>query len=235
MLDELLVSGFVLCPGAVEEPALGRLLDACSPTANTEQSRHRSGVTYGIRGLLWSSPTLKSGLDESGVSALARAAIGPDAFPIDAIFFDKQVEANWSVPGHQDRLMPMESGSVAPKTVRNGVAYAEPPPQTLGALVALRVHFDAAGPDGGALEVIEGSHRLGILSAAAIEAIPLAQYRPCLAARGDILMLRPLVLHRSGRRVGAGQRRVLHVVYANEHPPGGQRWKGSAELGSPGF
>jgi hypothetical protein len=227
MLDELATAGFILCPGAVVEPALVRLLDACTPTAETAQSRHPSGATYGIRGLLWSSTTLRSELDDSGVSAIARAAIGETAFPIDAIFFDKQPDANWSVPGHQDRVMPVEPGSVVPKTIRSGVPYTEPSPRTLSALVALRIHFDAVGSDGGALEVVSGSHRLGVLRAEAIRGIPLGEYRACIAARGDVLVMRPLLLHRSGRRVGVGHRRVLHVVYANEHPSDGPCWRSS--------
>ena len=227
MVDELAVSGFALYPGAVAEPELVRLLDACSPTAETKQSRHPSGATYGIRGLLWSSTNLRSELDHSGVSAIARAAIGQAAFPVDAIFFDKQSDANWSVPGHQDRQMPVDIESVVPKSIRNGIAYAEPSVQTLSALVALRIHFDGVGSDGGALEVVPGSHRRGVLGPEAIRETPLAEYRPCAAARGDILVLRPLLLHRSGRLVGANHRRVLHVVYASEQPPDGARWKGS--------
>jgi len=227
MLDELAISGFFLCRGAVAEPALVRLLDACTPTAETPQSLHPSGATYAIRGLLWSSSKLRSELEDSGVSTIARAALGQTAFPVDAVFFDKERDANWSVPGHQDRMMPVETESVVPKTIRNGVAYTEPSQRTLGALVALRIHFDAVSSDGGALEVVTGSHRLGVLGAEAIRGIPLGEYRPCVAARGDVLMLRPLLLHRSGRRVSSGHRRVLHVVYANEHPPEGPRWKGS--------
>ena len=227
MLEELADSGFVLCPSAVSEAALVRLLDACASTPEADQSRHPSGATYGIRGLLWSSVGLRSELDDCGVSAIARSAIGRTAFPVDAIFFDKQSDANWSVPGHQDRLMPVDADSPVPKTIRRGIAYAEPSSQTLGTLVALRVHFDPVGSEGGALEVVAGSHRLGVLPSEAIRETPLGEYRPCPAARGDVLVLRPLLLHRSGRLVGTGHRRVLHVVYASEQPTDGPRWKGS--------
>jgi len=226
MLKELDASGFVRCPGAIGDRALARLLDACAPTAEAEQSRHPSGATYGIRGLLWSSPRLRAELEAAGVSALAQSFLEA-AFPVDAIFFDKQPDANWSVPGHQDRLMPIESGSAVPSSVRNGVAYAEPSTETLASLVALRVHFDAIGPDAGALEVVPGSHRRDVLGTDAIRAVPLNDYHPCFVARGDVLVLRPLVLHRSGRRAGAGHRRVLHVVYAAAQPIGGPRWKGA--------
>ncbi|HEY2409965.1 MAG TPA: phytanoyl-CoA dioxygenase family protein [Polyangiaceae bacterium] len=217
-------SGFVCCRDAVDDRALARLLGACAPIAGLERSRSRSGATYGIRGLLWSSTRLRFELETSGVSALAQSFLGA-AFPIDAIFFDKQLDANWSVPGHQDRLMPIETGTGVPKTIRNDVAYAEPSTETLGELVVLRVHFDAVGPDDGALEVVPGSHRRGVLETDAIRAVPLSDYRPCVVGRGDVLVLRPLLLHRSGRRASAGHRRVLHIVYAATQPSDGPRWK----------
>jgi hypothetical protein len=225
MLNELSISGFMLCAGAIEESSLERLLEACVPTAGAGQVRHPSGNTYGIRGLLWSSRTLRSELDRSGVSAVARDVLGESAIPIDAIFFDKQQDANWSVPGHQDRMMPVESGSGAAKAVRNGVSYADIALETLEGLLALRVHFDDVGPDDGALEVVPGSHHRGLLDAEALRAVSLDDYRPCHAARGDILALRPLLLHRSGRRTAVGHRRVLHVVYAASQPFEGPQWK----------
>jgi hypothetical protein len=41
---------------------------------------------------------------------------------------------------------------------------------------------------------------------------------PCTADVGDVLILRPLLLHRSSPSQGAGQRRVLHVVYGAQEP-----------------
>jgi ectoine hydroxylase-related dioxygenase (phytanoyl-CoA dioxygenase family) len=169
---------------------------------------------------------LRVELDASGLSALAAVALGRPAFPVDAIFFDKQPDANWSVPGHQDRLMPGWAGSTTPKAVRHGIEYFEPPLSTLAALVALRVHFDDA--DAGGLEVVPSSHRQGILEAEAIRNIPLTEYRPCAATRGDVLLMRPLLLHRSRRRTARGHRRVLHVVYASGSATDGARWKDSA-------
>jgi hypothetical protein len=228
MQNELEASGFTIRAAALSEASLTRLLAACAAVAGAQQVRHPSGGTYGLRGLLWSSAALGSELEASGLSTLASAALGGSAFPIDAIFFDKCASANWSVPGHQDRLMPVESGSVAPRSVRNGIEYIEPSCATLAKLVALRVHFDDVDGESGALEVVPGSHRSGVLPVDAIREVPLADYRPCLAARGDVLLMRPLLLHRSGRRKSDGHRRVLHVVYASEHVAGEPRWKSSA-------
>jgi len=46
--------------------------------------------------------------------------------------------------------------------------------------------------------------------------VPLERYIACRAAPGDVLILRPLLLHRSSPSRGEGRRRVLHVVYATK-------------------
>jgi hypothetical protein len=229
MLDELSTAGCVLRPESVRDGMLDRLLDACAWDGACASVHHRSGVTYGLRGLLWSSASLLPALEASGLSALAGEVLGAPAFPIDAIFFDKTADANWAVPSHQDRLMPIASGCAPAKATRGGIEYAEPSAATLAGLVALRIHFDDVGSDAGALQIVPGSHRLGVLRPGAIRDIPLAEYRTCTASRGDVLAMRPLLLHRSGKRsTHHHRRRVLHVVYATEQPEAPLRWRSSA-------
>jgi Phytanoyl-CoA dioxygenase (PhyH) len=227
-MDDFAKIGWTLKARALPDAMLKRLLGA-SVAQGALASVHRpSGRTYGLRGLLWSSPVLSSALAASGLSRLASDVVGRQAFPIDAIYFDKTADANWSVPGHQDRLMPVASGCVRAKANRSGIEYAEPSVATLSKLVALRVHFDDVAADAGALEVLPGSHRSGVLSPAAIGDIPLTDYHPCAVSLGDVLVMRPLLLHRSARRAGPGQRRVLHVVYATEQPEAPLLWRSSA-------
>jgi len=218
-------SGFVLCPSAVGQSARARLLAACNPPTESARVRHPGGVTYGIRGLLWSSPLLASELDASGLTALAAAALGRAAFPIDAIFFDKRQDANWNVPGHQDRVMPVWSTRREGIWRRHGIDYGEPAEETLAALLALRVHFDEVGADDGPLEVVPGSHRRGLLGTEAVRSVEASRYEACPAAAGDVLLMRPLLLHRSRRKIAPGPRRVLHVVYAIQQPEDGLQWR----------
>ncbi len=113
--------------------------------------------------------------------------------------FDKSPEANWFVPWHQDRA---EDGR-------------ERPVEVLEDTVALRIHLDDCGDDNGPLEVILGSHTSGRLEADAIVKV-LAGAAPvsCFAARGDIVAMRPLLLHRSKRATKPAARRVIHIEYA---------------------
>lgn len=54
--------------------------------------------------------------------------------------------------------------------VRRGEAYSEPTAEFLGALVALRVHFDRNDERTGALQLIRGSHLWGIMATRSVPA-----------------------------------------------------------------
>jgi ectoine hydroxylase-related dioxygenase (phytanoyl-CoA dioxygenase family) len=112
--------------------------------------------------------------------------------------FDKSAGANWFVPWHQDRA---EDGQ-------------ERPVRQLERTVALRIHLDDCDENNGPLEVIPGSHIAGRLDADAIAArtgttAPLL----CLTVRGDIVAMRPLLIHRSQRARIPAARRVIHLEY----------------------
>ena len=113
--------------------------------------------------------------------------------------FDKSPSANWFVPWHQDRA---EDGRDRP--------CAE-----LAGMVALRIHLDDCDENNGPLEAIPGSHNRGRLESRAIATLVAQQLpRLCLAVRGDIVAMRPLIVHRSQRARQPRTRRVLHLEYA---------------------
>lgn len=112
--------------------------------------------------------------------------------------FDKSEQANWFVPWHQDRA---EAGR------ERAVPFLEN-------TVALRIHLDDCDEDNGPLEVIAGSHVHGRLAAEATARIAARKRTSlCLAVRGDIVAMRPLLLHRSQRAKTPRARRVIHIEY----------------------
>ncbi len=211
--EELERSGFVVVRGAIDAPTRDRLLPLCDPGSAIGAVRHRSGAVFAARGLLSSVPALRGALQESGLTALAAAHVGEGAVPIDALFFDKRSAVNWTVPGHQDRLMPHGEVGGAVRRVKNGLAYAEPSSGVLASLTALRLHFDDCDATTGALGVVPGTHR-SIIPEREIAAIPLDRYRLCSVDAGDVMLMKPLLLHRSSPSTSSESRRVLHVVYA---------------------
>jgi ectoine hydroxylase-related dioxygenase (phytanoyl-CoA dioxygenase family) len=113
--------------------------------------------------------------------------------------FDKSAGANWFVPWHQDRAEDGQERSVA----------------QLERTVALRIHLDDCDENNGPLAVLPGSHNAGRLDADAIAALAATTAAPllCLVARGDIVAMRPLLVHRSQRARAPATRRVIHLEY----------------------
>jgi Phytanoyl-CoA dioxygenase (PhyH) len=112
--------------------------------------------------------------------------------------FDKSATANWFVPWHQDRAEDGHERSL----------------EVLEHTVALRIHLDACDENNGPLEVIPGSHRHGRLDADAIAGkVTETASLLCLTARGDIVAMRPLLIHRSQRAKTPSARRVVHLEY----------------------
>jgi ectoine hydroxylase-related dioxygenase (phytanoyl-CoA dioxygenase family) len=226
--DRLSADGVILVSAAIGDLWLERLLPVIN-RATTDVVRRRSGSAYAARNLLRDVSELSEALASCGLNRLASETLGKAAFPVDAISFDKHAEANWGVPGHQDVLMPIvpvgEPDIRHRGRVRDGVTYLEAGDETLASLVALRLHFDDCDPANGALCVAPGSHRSGRLREAEISAIPLEQYVACPASRGDVLLMKPLIVHRSAPAQRPARRRVLHVVYATEQPGEGLRWR----------
>lgn len=225
---ELESEGFVTVPDAVDEDRRSALLRWLEPEKLSKAVRHRSGLVFAARHLLVTIPQLGSELTLAGVDSLATTLLGSSAFPIDAAYFDKQPDANWTVPAHQDRVFPVLLDRERKHRVTDGIVVAEPSPTTLARLLALRIHFDPTDPEAGALFVLPGSHASGIVGSD-VSAQPLASFVPCVAAAGDVLAMRPLLLHRSPPAKRTGTRRVLHVVYATKQPDDGLRWRVSAQ------
>ena len=90
-------------------------------------------------------------------------------------------------------------------------------------IVALRIHLDDSTSDNGPLRVLPGTHRMGVLSDAQIrelaQAITLVE---CVAAKGSVVRMRPLLVHSSSKCAVLAPRRVLHVEYSASRtlPPG---------------
>jgi hypothetical protein len=216
VLSDFEEAGFALKRDVVNAECRALLVRLTIPAAVSSPVRHRAGGAFAARGLLQKVSELGRQLEACGVDALASATLGDRAIPIDATFFDKHARANWTVPGHQDRIIAIAGATEKKHRIRDGIAYAELDAQALAGLVAVRIHFDPTDADTGALCVVPGSHRNGVMTNGQILEVPLDRYVPCAAAAGDVLVIRPLLLHRSSPSRVGGQRRVLHVVYATK-------------------
>lgn len=163
----------------------------------------------------------------------AHAQIGPllphGAVAVQCTLFDKSPERNWLVALHQDLSIPVLERVPHPKCTgwseKEGVLYVQPPVAVLELLVAVRVHLDDCGSASGPLRVVPGSHRHGRLSAEAARALRDQRGEvECVARQGDVLLLRPLLLHSSSKAQSPAPRRVLHFLFGPQELTCGLKW-----------
>ena len=209
--------GFSMLSGVLDTAEQQELLDVLGSLSGA-----------GRRGLL-ASPAVAGWARSPRLLNLVRPHVAHHPFPVRAIYFDKSPEANWLVPWHQDLTLALRSRTEVPGfgpwSVKDGIPHVQPPVELLEQMLTVRLHLDDADESNGALRVLPGSHRLGRLSSGQIQERRAQQDDvSCTVAAGDALLMRPLLLHASGRSTSQRHRRVLHIEYAAFALPDGLRW-----------
>lgn len=144
--------------------------------------------------------------------------LAPDARAVQCTLFAKDPGANWSVTPHQDLSVPVrervDADGWSAWCIKEGMMFVQPPRDLLERLVAVRLQLDDGRATAGPLEVVPGSHRKGRRTASEISRLAATTRVACPVPRGGALIMRPLLIHASGKLQGEGRRRVLHFLYA---------------------
>lgn len=184
---------------------------------------------HGLRRLLERSPFLREWVESGALSGLVPAGYSV----VRSILFDKLPGANWKVAWHQDLTIAVQEETPAPGfgpwSRKDDVPHVQPPVALLEEMLTVRLHLDPADADNGALRVVPGSHVFGRLNAEQIQAQRTAvPEHLCAAAAGDVLLMRPLILHASAAAASPRHRRVIHLEFARAEslpePCGGRSW-----------
>lgn len=221
--------GFAIVPDAVAPAVVDELVRALDRVDPGAAGLDRGRGVYALRNLLQNVPATRRLARSAPLRALVAPVLGPNAFVVRGLFFDKTAESNWLVPWHQDLTIAVRARTAAagygPWTVKAGVPHVQPPVAVLERMLTLRVQLDDAGASNGPLRVLPGSHAHGRLDAEATRAW-LEQTAPvsCVVPRGGVLLMRPLLLHASSPSDAPGHRRVVHLEYAAGPLPGGVEW-----------
>jgi ectoine hydroxylase-related dioxygenase (phytanoyl-CoA dioxygenase family) len=228
---ELYERGYVVLPCVIDEAAVTALRDALSQILDgcVDSVRSRNTSVYAVRNLLALSPTVRQLADSQEVRRVVGPLLGGDAIVVRAILFDKTAGANWKVACHQDLSIAVRERidvpGFGPWSVKAGVVHVQPPQEILERMVTLRLHLDDCSAENGALQVIPGSHREGVLSPAQVEDWRRrVQPVPCCVPAGGALLMRPLLLHASSSATAPGHRRVIHLEWSADELPEGLEW-----------
>lgn len=221
--------GFAIVSDVVEPAVVADLVAAIDAIPPGAAALERGGSVYAMRNVLSALPGTRVLAESAALGRLVRAVLGPGAFVVRGLLFDKSPETNWLVPWHQDLTIAVKQRTDAPGygpwTVKGGIPHVQPPAAVLERMLTVRVHLDDSDPARGPLRVLPGSHTGGRLGVEATRQwLAQTEPRPCLVPRGGVLLMRPLLLHASSPADSPGHRRVVHLEYAAGPLPGGVEW-----------
>ncbi len=219
--------GYQTLQEPLSRDVLAQLEDVLNSAGEDSFRQRRSGARYAIRNAHLVLPDLRTLIAAGALRELACDVLGQSATLVSATLFDKRPGANWFVPPHQDLQVPIQGRTEAPGwtnwSVKAGQQYVEPPLEVLQQMLAVRVHLDECPGENGALQVVPRSHRRR-LSEEDVSLIAEQEYQLCPVEAGEVLLMNPLLVHRSRSSRLPQRRRVLHVVYCAAKLPGGLAW-----------
>jgi len=223
MISSLDRNGFCLVKNFFDAHLVRRLLDAVDELSydNTE---------YGVRSLLQKTPALTEFINSPQVRALIEPVLGRTAAPVRSIYFDKNPQANWNVAWHQDTTIAVKEKftlpGFGPWSEKSGVVHVEPPVEILQNILTMRIHLDKTGADNGALRVLPGSHQHGrIHSREILSLVENDTVVTCAAEPGDVLLIRPLLLHSSRKSRHPSHIRIIHIEFSSVTLPSPLQWR----------
>ncbi len=191
---------------------------------------------FGVREFLVDNPELTQPIFTKKLLELIKEIAPNCKQAIKSIYFDKPPNANWIVNWHQDLTINLKSKKETPKfknwRVNNQRTIVQPSIDILKSIFTIRIHLDDCTSENGALRVIEGSHKKGVIEIKDWMKEKPGEEKICEVKKGGILIMNPLILHASRRTENQKNRRVIHIEFSGQELPNQLEWKEPIPLGS---
>ncbi len=224
--------GYAVLPGVFDAGFMAELTRKLEYVLNDGKTGEAAiaseeGIVYASRNVLTLLPETATVWRRPPLPQALAAVLGPSFGLVRGLYFDKPPGQTWSLPWHKDltiavRANRLPSDQFAHPTKKAGVPHVEAPLEVLQEMLTARIHLDDMTEENGALKVATGSHHAGKTLALGDE-----PPRTILARRGDVLLMRPLLAHCSGKSHADTKlhRRVLHLEFAaSPSLPDGYAW-----------
>jgi len=220
--------GYSHIENVLAAPEVRAMADAVEELRNGAVTRKRGSGIFALRHLLKEVPHVQEMASSERLLNLVRPILGNAAFAVRAVFLDNAPDALWFTHWHQDLNIAVkkrvEVPDFGPWSVKSGTLHVQPNVDILSRMVAVRIHLDECLFDDGALKVLPGSQAQGVITGKALAHWTSHGKEIVLPAQaGDVILIRPLLLHSSAPCI-ASNRRIVHIEYAAETLPSGLEW-----------
>jgi ectoine hydroxylase-related dioxygenase (phytanoyl-CoA dioxygenase family) len=184
---------------------------------------------YGIRSADKKFSTIFHLMNSSLLVNKATEILGSKPKVVRVIYFDKTEESNWLVPWHQDRTIALnkkvEVEGWGRWSVKDGVHHVQPSIDVLEQMITFRVHLDDSDRTNGCLKIVPNTHTLGLLNQEQIREVTSNRMHSCCEVKvGDVLLMRPHILHASSKCIRPKHRRIVHIEYSSYALPFDLEW-----------
>ena len=230
-MSTLVKDGFDLKADVFAPSYIGRIIEDWNRVQSDKANTHtmvssEKGVAFAARNLLRIWPGARDLIRETSLHDYLINELGPEAGIVRGLFFDKPPGNSWALPWHKDYMIAVKThgreGVFTQPGIAAGVPQVKAPKELLEKMLTVRVHLDDMDEENGALRVIPGSHEhYSMNQDPATAPVTIS----CKA--GDVLFMRPLLTHSSGRGKQGSRRhrRILHLECApSPHLPDGYHW-----------
>jgi ectoine hydroxylase-related dioxygenase (phytanoyl-CoA dioxygenase family) len=224
--DQLANNGFTIIENIYSQDDVKQIIVAIEKADSSRETFRKSTELFAIRQFLKEIPGIKSLIFNDNLKGLIRNFFGENYFVVKSIYFDKPETSNWYVSYHQDLTISVdkkvEMVGFGSWTNKQNQFAVQPPVDILRNIFTLRIHLDNTNEDNGALKVIRGSHLQDIRRPETITSSE--DHFTCNVPEGGVMIMKPLLLHSSGRTVNNKKRRVIHIEFSNLELPGNLNW-----------
>lgn len=219
-------SGFLVIENVYGQAEIGQLITILDNLNSNKPTFRKTTDLFAIRKFLKEVPEVKSVIFNTALLNIIKTFAGDDYFIVKSIYFDKPPTSNWFVAWHQDLTISVKSKveveGFGPWTVKQDQYSVQPPLPILERNLTVRIHLDDTDEQNGALKVIPGSHLKGIVrrdgSGYDEEVVSV------MVPAGGIMLMKPLLMHASGRTTNNSKRRVIHIEFSNQRLPEPLHW-----------
>jgi ectoine hydroxylase-related dioxygenase (phytanoyl-CoA dioxygenase family) len=233
--DELAENGYTIIDEVFIKEDCDVLLKLIDAADADNATFRKSKDLFAIRQFLKELPETQKLIFSKKLKTLIENIFGPGFFVTKSIYFDKPSQSNWFVSYHQDLTISVdkkiELPGFGPWSVKQNQFAVQPPLKILENNFTIRIHLDDTDEGNGALKVVPGSHLKDIYRPETIDWTKETEHI-CNVPKGGIMIMRPLLLHASGRSTNDKKRRVIHIEFSNHQLPEGIEWSEYLPLNS---